>query len=249
MNVRRGEDHHRLDAGAAPMQFVQYHGTPITPLRVLDQMAGRSFCVSYAAPDQVARCHELAGDTGRVMLDNGAFSFWKAGTPTDWPGFYRWANTWLDAHPTTWAVIPDVIGGTVAENDELIRAWSFGDRGAPVWHVHEPLDRLAQLAGEWPRVCIGSSGEYRNPGSPAWTARMDAAFNVLLPAGGRPACELHMLRGMQFSNWHYPFASVDSTDVARNHCRHGRDAAGMAARWATMRPPLDWLPRLAFDLT
>lgn len=228
--------------------FTQYHGTPITPLSVLEQMRGRSFCVSYAAPDQVERCHELAGDTGRVMLDNGAFSFWMANKPTDWPGFYAWAQRWLEHEPRTWAVIPDVIGGSVEENDDLIGQWPLDrDRGAPVWHVHEPIARLVQLAHDWPRVCIGSSGEYRNPGSPAWTARMDAAFNALLPDGGTPPCELHMLRGMKFSDWHYPFASVDSTDVARNHCRHGRKAGAMAARWAARRPPAVWLPRLTLE--
>lgn len=225
------------------MPFTQYHGTPITPLSVLDQLAGHAFCVSYAAPGQVARCHEL----GRVMLDNGAFSFWMKGTATDWPGFYRWADQWLEHASSTWAVIPDVIGGSVEENDRLIAEWPFAERGAPVWHVHEPIARLLELCAAWPRVCIGSSGEYRDPGSPAWTARMDAAFNALLPAGGPPPAELHMLRGMALSDGHYPFASVDSTDIARNHCRHGRNAIGMAARWARRRPPLAWHPRLVLD--
>jgi hypothetical protein len=228
-----------------PDTFTQYHGTPITPAALLETLHGASFCVSYAAPEQVQRCHEIGA---RVMLDNGAFSFWMAGKATDWPGFYAWAGEWLARCPSTWAVIPDVIGGSCAENDALIDAWPLErDRGAPVWHVHEPIARLVQLAGDWPRVCIGSSGEYRDPGSPAWTARMDTAFNALLPDGGPPPCELHMLRGMRFSSWHYPFASVDSTDVARNHNRHRRDVAGMVARWSRSRPPATWSPRLTLN--
>lgn len=232
--------------------FTQYHGAPITPVAVLEQLEGRAFCVSYAAPAQVARCHDL----GRVMLDNGAFTFWRerlegrspspkalAAGAGDWADFYRWAASWLELEPDTWAVIPDVIDGTAADNDALVASWPFGDRGAPVWHLHEPLERFLELCANWPRVCIGSSGAYRDPGSPAWHRRMEAAFNALLPAGGSPATRLHMLRGMAQSDGPYPFASVDSTDIARNHCREGRDAAGMAARWAHKRPPAHWQPR------
>lgn len=219
--------------------FTQYHGTPITPRRVLDQLDGRAFCVSYAAPGDVERCHEL----GRVMLDNGAFSFWRTGRATDWQGFYRWAERWLTAADSTWACIPDVIDGGEPENDTLIDAWPFGDRGAPVWHLHESIERLVDLARSWPRVCLGSSGAYRTPGSASWHRRMEEAFNALCPAGGEPPCQLHMLRGLALSDGPYPFASVDSTDIARNHCRYGRNARAMADRWAHKRPPTTWEPR------
>jgi hypothetical protein len=48
---------------------LHYHGTPITPQAKLLELAGRNFCVSYAAPYQVAACHEIGQS---VMLDNGA---------------------------------------------------------------------------------------------------------------------------------------------------------------------------------
>ena len=192
--------------------MIHYHGTPITPGAVLSRLGGRSFCVSYAAPSQVRQCHEIGEG---VMLDNGAFSLWRQGKATDWDGYYRWCAPWLD-YPTTWAVIPDVIDGDEADNDALIRAWPFGARGAPVWHLHEPIDRLVRLAGEWSRVCVGSSGAYSSVGTAAWHRRMEGAMNALCGNGPVPVW-LHMLRGMALAGGQYPFASVDSTDIARNH--------------------------------
>jgi hypothetical protein len=121
---------------------IHYHGTPITPRGVLGRLPGRCFCVSFARPDQIAVCHEIGQS---IMLDIGAFSLWTAGTPTDWPGYYAWCEHWL-AYPTTWAVIPDVIESSADENDALIRQWPPGDRGAPVWHMHEPIHRLLMKA-------------------------------------------------------------------------------------------------------
>ena len=87
---------------------LHYHGTPITPRSVLERhLSGRMFCVSFAAPDQVALCHQLGQS---VMLDNGAYSQWRRGLECDWPAYYAWCKRWLQ-HSTTWAVIPDVVGG------------------------------------------------------------------------------------------------------------------------------------------
>jgi hypothetical protein len=69
---------------------IHYHGTPITPAPILGKLVGRSFCVSYAAGYQVDVCHEIGQS---VMLDNGAFSFWRQRqAATDWPGYYAWAS-------------------------------------------------------------------------------------------------------------------------------------------------------------
>lgn len=128
------------------------------------------------------------------MLDNGAFSLWTrarrasaTSTVQDWTGFYAWAEPWLD-FPTTWAVIPDVIDGDEAANDELVAAWPFGTRGAPVWHMHESVDRLLRLAERWPRVCVGSSGAYAEVGTPAWHRRMHEALDELCGNGPVPVC-------------------------------------------------------------
>lgn len=214
---------------------VHYHGTPISPRSVLLTLAGRNFCVSHAAPADVKVCHDIGQS---VMLDNGAFSAWRVGRPVNWPAYYAWAEVWLD-YRTTWAVIPDVIDGDEAANDNLIAQWPHGDRGGPVWHMHESVGRLMRLAGRWPRVCIGSSGAYRIVGDARWHTRMTEAMNALCGNGPAPVW-LHMLRGMALSGSHYPFASVDSTDIGRNHNRPQNSALAMAQRWDSIQCAARW---------
>jgi hypothetical protein len=219
---------------------IHYHGTPITPRSVLYQLAGKHFCVSFAAPQDVEVCHQIGQS---VMLDNGAFSFWRQGKATDWTGYYAWASRWLDCR-TTWAVIPDVIDGSEKENSELVsetvRYFGRLNQLAPVWHMHESLDRLDHLASTWDRFCIGSSGAYASIDSPAWNNRMNEAFNRICRGSGRPPAWIHMLRGMSLSGSIYPFASVDSTDVARNHHRPQNDARKMADLWDAQQCPVAW---------
>ena len=218
--------------------MLHYHGTPITPISALYELAGRHFCVSHAAPQDVERCHAIGQS---VMLDNGAFSKWKSGRATDWAAFYAWADRWLD-HPTTWAVIPDEIDAGAQMQDALISEWPFGHRGAPVWHMDERIERLLALCDVWPRVCIGSTAEYAVVLSDSWCRRMNAAFNEVASRHRRLPW-LHMLRGMQCSGREWPFASVDSTDVAQNHHRPQNTPAGMATRWDAMQCPGRWETR------
>lgn len=212
---------------------VHYHGTPITPAAAMVELAGRCFCVSHAAPQQVATVHRIGQ---AVMLDNGAFSAWKRGHQPDWPAYYAWADQWLD-YPTTWAVIPDEIEGGEEVQEWLIAQWPHGEKGAPVWHLHEPIDRLLRLLDSWPRVCMGSSAEYAEILTPRWERRMDDAWREIDRRHARTP-NVHMLRGMQLTRHRWPFASVDSTDVARNHSRDHNCPAKMAARWdAAQCPP------------
>lgn len=211
-----------------------YHGTPLTPRIVLSELAGRMFCVSFARPDDVDWCHRNGQG---VMLDNGEFTAWTKGRVVDRAAYYAWCDKWL-AYRTTWAVIPDPITGSVEENDELIRQWPHGQRGAPVWHMHEPIDRLKRLCDEWERVCIGSSAEYRVVGADNWHHRMSEAMNAICKTGRVPTW-LHMLRGMAAARWGYPFASVDSTDIARNHNRTN-NARKMADVWDAVQCSPFW---------
>lgn len=215
--------------------MIHYHGTPITPRGVLKTLKGRHFCVSYARPDDVEWVHEFGQS---VMLDNGAFSFWRTGKPVDWQGFYQWCAEWLRYH-TTWAVIPDVIDGTEEENDALIAQWPFGQKGAPVWHINESIERLKRLCSQFERVCIGSAGEYAVVGDKKWHDRMTQMFDIICIDGVPPAW-LHMLRGMRIAKYSYPFASADSTDIARNHAAPQNDAVSMANRWDRVNPPAVW---------
>jgi hypothetical protein len=192
---------------------MHYHGTPVTPRERLYELAGRCFCVSFADPRDVEVVHQIGQS---VMLDNGAFTAWTQRRPLDRDGFYAWAEPWLD-YPTTWAVIPDVIDGDEEANDRLLVEW-FQTRlpkGAPVWHLHESLDRLRRLAHGYERVCFGSSGQYRDLGTDAWHRRISEAFDAISADDGRVPW-VHMLRGMAYAGSEYPFASVDSANAARN---------------------------------
>lgn len=221
------------------MMTIHYHGTPITPLEALYQLAGRCFCVSHARPDDALRAHQIGQS---VMLDNGAFSKWKRGAETDWPAYYRWCEGWF-GYPTTWAVIPDVIDGGSQLQDALLREWPFGHRGAPVWHMDEPISRLLRLVDEWPRVCIGSTAEFASVLSPSWQRRMDECWNEIERRHGRILPWVHMLRGMQCAGRHWPFASLDSTDIAQNHNRPQNTPRSMADRWDAMQCPGTWQGR------
>ncbi len=217
--------------------MIHYHGTPITPKERLYELAGRHFCVSYAAPGDLRRCHELGQS---VMLDNGAFSAWTQGRTVDWRSWAAWAEPWLDYH-TTWLVLPDSVDGGIEENDRLLDEWEpCFRRGVPVWHLHEPVSRLVELCMRFDRVCFGSSGAYRVVGDDRWHLRMAVAFNAITDADGRVPVWTHMLRGMSLSGSEYPFASVDSTDLARNHNRAQNGIRQMADRWDTLQNPARW---------
>lgn len=211
---------------------LHYHGTPITPAGVYDFIAGRHYCVSFARPDDVKRAHEFGQS---VMLDNGAFSVWRRGHVADWPAYYEWTDIWLH-HPNTWAVIPDIVEADAEAQDKLLTEWPHGDRGAPVWHMHEPISRLLRLTDCWSKVCIGSSAEYATVLSPSWKRRMDEAWEALEIVHKRMPW-VHMLRGMQCVKHPWPFASVDSTDLARNHKTGFNRADHMAERWDRMQCP------------
>lgn len=214
---------------------IHYHGTPISPITALYELVGRCFCVSFAASQDISRCH-LIGQS--VMLDNGAFSAWKQGRPTNWPAYYEWSEEWL-AYPTTWAVIPDVIDGGAAAQDALLAQWPFGQRGSPVWHMDEPIERLLKLCAGWAKVCIGSTSVYAEVLSDPWRRRMDAAFDEIAKRHHMLPW-VHMLRGMNCSGERWPFASVDSTDIGRNHNRPQNTPRAMADRWDAMQCPATW---------
>jgi hypothetical protein len=217
---------------------IHYHGTPITPISKFMELAGCHFTVSWARPEDVQRAHKWGQS---VMLDNGAYSFWKGNKPISWKGYYDFCDRWLE-YPTTWAVIPDVIDGLEHENQRLIALWPFGSRGAPVWHLHESLEYLLSLLDGWARVCFGSSGRYAEVLSLSWQRRVDEAWNEIVKRHKRTPW-VHMLRGMQCCKREWPFASVDSTDIARNHNRTQNEPEEMARRWDQIQCPPVWVSR------
>lgn len=210
--------------------MIPYHGLPVTPESCAAEiLKGAHLFVSHEYKIQLALAIEIAQS---IAFDNGAFSAWLRGKPVkDWRPFYEWVGAHRRLPLLDWSVIPDVIDGAEADNDALVREWPFAKHeGAPVWHLHESLDRLAKLAADWPRVCFGSSGDYRTVGSKKWEYRMEEAMHVVCDAEGRPLTKLHGLRMLNpkvFSR--FPFASCDSTNIARN--------IGIDKKWGGPYPP------------
>lgn len=153
------------------------------------------------------------------VFDNSAFSVWKSGGVLDVPDYVRWCETWARHPGLDWCLIPDAIEGDAAENDALIRDWPrhLRSKGVPVWHMHEPLERLADLCAAWPTVALGSSGQWATVGTASWWARMADAMDAACDEQGRPIARLHGLRMLDpriFSR--LPLASADSTNAAVN---------------------------------
>jgi len=189
---------------------IHYHGTPFSGAGQL-ALRAKHACVSFAAPGCIGEVAEICQS---FILDNGAFSAWTRNERLDIDGFRAWVDLW-GRHPgCDWYLIPDVIDGDETANDALLDGWPGG---VPVWHLHESLDRLERLCHTYPRVALGSSGDYSTPGSRSWWHRMAQAMEAACDEDGMPVTKLHGLRMLDptiFS--HLPLSSADSTNVARN---------------------------------
>ena len=216
--------------------MIHYHGTPISPMKAIETMGGKHFCVSYARPDDLKRCLKIGQS---LMLDNGAFSAKTRGLPFDRDGFYAWLEPLL-AHPH-WAVVPDVIDGTENEQRKMVKSWPFRkEMGIPVWHLGLSISYLIELCDAWGRVCFGSAGEFWQIGTTKWCHRMDEAFNALVNAYGRQIPWVHGMRMLGQSSGPWPLASADSTNVALHHAEHLECAGCMAKRIDSTNPPTNW---------
>ena len=194
-----------------------YHGTPLTPKAAfLDVMPSRAVCVSFYRPDDVARAESCCP---YVMYDNGAFSEWQTALKRgdewfireDWSPYYDWLEDRLFT-PGRWAVIPDAPGAPSQLNDSLEREWPFGtSKGAPLWHMNSPIERLLRLSAKYDRVCLGWVGEFdptigaiksneKRVGCDAYRRRMDEVSKAL----GNQWPTLHMMRGVAVAR-DYPF--------------------------------------------
>lgn len=193
--------------------MIHYHGGPITPETAAVRVwTGRHAFVSFAHPLQIRTAASVCQS---FALDNGAYSMWRDGRPTNWPAYFAWCEEWLSHPGCDFAVIPDVIDGDEADNDSLLQQWPH-KRGVPVWHMHESTARLQRLCDAYERVALGSSGQFATVGSDAWWERMDEAMAAVC-VGGRPRAKLHGLRMLNprvFTR--LPLSSADSTNVSRN---------------------------------
>lgn len=217
--------------------MIHYHGTPITPRKELLNLAGKNFCVSYADARDADVCLSIGQS---VLWDNGAFSFFTKNTATRWSEYYEWLETRL-GHPH-WAIPPDVIDGPIEQQRELLQKWPHPkELSGPVWHLGLSLDWLAELSDEWPRICFGSSGQYWQVGSESWQRRVDSAFNVLAKRH-QVLPWVHMLRGLALGGERWPFASADSTNVARNYKDTRANPEWMARKIDGVQCPIKWTP-------
>jgi hypothetical protein len=199
--------------------MIPYHGGPFSDSRIAAEIyRGHRAMVSFVRSEQI----ELIAEQCRSFaLDNGAFSRWKAAEfcsdEIEWDGYYRWVEHWKNHPGCDFALIPDVIDGTPTDNDDLLAEWPFDDIGVPVYHLHEPLERLAMLARSFTRVALGSSGQYRNPDSLIWWDRMVSGMRTVCDDRGYPTVRLHGLRMLSPEILKaLPLASADSTTVCRN---------------------------------
>ncbi|TBM05669.1 hypothetical protein EYY87_08705 [Hafnia paralvei] len=198
--------------------MIHYHGGPITPdTCALKAWKGRHAFISFANPGQLKLASEI---TQSFALDNGAFTFWdKSKTSREtWDDYYEFVARWMNHPRFSFAVIPDVIGGSAEENDALIEQWPHGKVvGVPVWHMNEPDERFIRLCHEYPRVAIGSMGEYDAKKPRKCVMKLRDLLKNVVDENGYPICKLHGLRMLNKTIFqHIPLSSADSTNVARN---------------------------------
>jgi len=209
---------------------IHYHGLRGLNTTACHALAGNGHAfVSFQAPELTGVAIELCQS---FALDNGAFTAWRSGNPvTDWSPYYAWVANISRLPHCDFAVIPDVIGGSDADNDALLCEWPIPRVGAPVWHMNSSLRRLERLAADYPRVCLGSAGEYATVGDARWWQRMAEVMNVVCDRDGYPLTKLHGLRMLNPNIFtRIPLSSADSTNVVRN--------IGIDKQWTgTYSPP------------
>lgn len=198
--------------------MIHYHGGPITPGScAIRAWTARHAFISHAHMEQLelaaAICQSFA-------FDNGAFTKWKeeGRNHPNWQPYYECIEEWGNHPGFDFAIIPDVIDGGEDENDALLREWPFGSFvGVPVWHMNESEARFIRLCNEYPRVAIGSCGEYDVRKPTMAVARMKDIIRHVLDKHDRPICKLHGLRMLNpqiFTK--LPLSSADSTNIAQN---------------------------------
>lgn len=220
------------------------HGTPVTPKRLLETLRGESFCVSFADPRDLDRCIELVGDDQILILDNGAFTHWRAGKGAiDRDAFWAWANAAQRRCPQAVAVIPDVINGTEEENllemsyalrDGLAE---FPERTMSIWHLNESEEQLAIHLKLCNFVGMGSCAEFdvtgKRPMKEAYLARMQQVYEAreAIAAVYDRKPWIHLMRGLGIFSKVAWADSADSTNVAMNHNRYKAEHGDDRVRW------------------
>ena len=207
----------------------KYHGTPMGG-KLIDwkqAISGRLVLVPYPRPDDLELAVRLAAG---FVADNGAYSFWRQGCTEfpDYAGYLAWVRKLHEYANFHWAVIPDHISGSEAQNNALLKQWPAELRGVPVFHMHHSLERLRWLAQTYPIVALGGGNGYEQLKSKVWWARIGQMMDAVTDEQGRPLCQLHGLRMLDPKVFTVlPLTSADSANVARNSSHVGRFESGL----------------------
>ena len=210
--------------------MIHYHGLRIsgTHRDNVEFARNRHVLVSYMAKDVLELVCSVCSS---FCIDNGAFSAWKSGTAVDWEGYAEWVREWHQHPRYDFALIPDVIDGGELDNKKLVLKYrkKFKD-AVPIWHLHESLQYLDVLCRTFPRVALGSSGQWATPGTADWWVRINEAMEVACDDRGRPRTRLHGLRMLSTKVFpRLPLASADSCNAGIN--------AGSKGRFGMYMPP------------
>lgn len=200
--------------------MIKYHGTPIggTKWDSLKFLDGRHALISFAHPIQTAEVLECCES---FCLDNGAFTIWKTtGGDIDFDEYSKFVNQ-LGRHPAfDFYIMPDKIGGTEKENDEMLLRWEEKDikfKGIPVFHLGESPDRFLRMAEKYDKVCWGSTDAWPRNGSKEWWKHMANFMDHVTDEDGFLPCKVHGLRMLDIKIFQYlPLHSGDSTNAAVN---------------------------------
>lgn len=181
-------------------------------------LAGRGVLVSYALIESgdvtLDDLRAFVALNCELVFDNGEFSRWKSGRPTNGAAYYEWLKG-LDAQgvPWLWAAALDVIGdaeGTRANWRDAQREHAdLLPRLVPVFHEGDPWDLLAEYDPEKRLVALGRiEGRGSKRATFLW---YDEAFNRY------PEMRPHALGNASPETLEpYPFASFDATSWERN---------------------------------
>lgn len=181
-------------------------------------LAGRGVLVSYALIEEgritTSHLRALAAAGCDLVFDNGEFTRWKSGRPTNGPAFYAWLRSLDEAGiPWRWAIALDVIGdahGTRTNWRRALREYpDLSPRLVPAFHEGDPWDLLDEYAPTERLVALGrTEGRKSKARTFEW---YDDAFNRY------PDMRPHALGNASPETLEpYPFASFDASSWERN---------------------------------
>jgi len=195
--------------------MIHYHGSPLSGStdQQIEFYRGRHVLISWAT------FHSMHVPITEVCssfcIDNGAYSFWDKNIPVQWQDFYNFLDKWIHHPRFDFFLVPDVIGGTLKLNDDLIHICRYPEHGVPIFHVGEPLGRLEKfLEKGFKRIAIGTTKGFELKSLNFWN-EMRKIFDFIC-VRGVPQAKVHGLRMLDPEIVReFPFSSGDSATATR----------------------------------